>query len=153
MGLLGNTLGFTKKYSEAVEILKKALELNPDDSDNLYYLAIIYSNWGKFDSAADIWLRVLNNPQSSSEQKCSAYKSLGANRVAGGKWKEAIEYYTNAINCDPGNLSSMAGLGDSYRLGQKYDDARKWYQKIVDSAPKSKDAEEAQKKILQITFQ
>ena len=47
------------KYSEAIEVFKKALEESPNFADSLYNLGIIYRNLGRYREARDNFKLIL----------------------------------------------------------------------------------------------
>ncbi len=47
-----------RQYSEALELLQKALEMAPEDTEVLYYTAVAYTRLGELDKAEELFLRI-----------------------------------------------------------------------------------------------
>jgi tetratricopeptide (TPR) repeat protein len=47
-----------RQYSEALELLEKALEMAPDDTEAIYYTALAYTRLGELDKAEELFLRI-----------------------------------------------------------------------------------------------
>jgi Flp pilus assembly protein TadD len=47
-----------KQFSEALEVLQKALELEPDDTEALYYTALAYTRLGELEKAEKLFLKI-----------------------------------------------------------------------------------------------
>ncbi len=47
-----------RQYSEALELLQKALEMAPEDTETLYYTAIAYTRLGELDKAEELFLKI-----------------------------------------------------------------------------------------------
>jgi len=50
-----------RQYSEALELLQKALEMAPDDTEAIFYTAIAYTRLGELDKAEGLFLRIKDN--------------------------------------------------------------------------------------------
>lgn len=49
-----------RQYSEALELLQKALEMAPEDTEAIYYTAIVYTRLGELDKAEELFLKIVN---------------------------------------------------------------------------------------------
>ena len=47
-----------KQFGEALEVLKKALEIEPEDTEALYYTALAYTRLGELEKAKELFLKI-----------------------------------------------------------------------------------------------
>jgi len=92
-GLVGGEAGF---YSRAEESLVRALELNEDSPDAMYYLASLYAKTGKSEASYNMFLK--------GSQKYPGYakyfSGLGYVSRYAGKMEESIDAYHKSIGLD-----------------------------------------------------
>ncbi len=60
-------------YSEALDLLKRALELSPEDTEAAYYTAVAYSRLGEYEQAEELFLKILKK----DEADVNVYLELG----------------------------------------------------------------------------
>ncbi|MFO7848908.1 MAG: tetratricopeptide repeat protein [Spirochaetia bacterium] len=84
------------KPSEAIPLLQRALEEQPQDEDLYFYLGIAYEQLEEWESAVETYERGL----SLGKKRSTFLFNLGNNYSRMGEQEEAIEAYTEAIEED-----------------------------------------------------
>jgi tetratricopeptide (TPR) repeat protein len=79
------------QYSEALELLEKALELSPDNSEAKFYAAVAYARLGKLSKAEGLFKEIMKEDKFSS----NVYLELGSIYYAWGECRSAEDYLTN----------------------------------------------------------
>ena len=92
-----------KRYDEAIEEFKIAIELDPELKDGLLYLATTY------------------------RAQFVPFVSTPENRRKG---QEAIATFEKVLELDPISYNAMANIADTYRNMNDPDNAKLWYRKI-----------------------
>ena len=96
----GMSYAFIKKYDEALECSNKALELDPNNSDNLNNKAWALSNLGKNDEALECSNKALElDPNSAWAFTNKAWALNGLKRH-----DEALECSNKALELDPNSI-------------------------------------------------
>jgi len=102
----GNQHLADKKYEQAVECYRKAIELNPNNAIYFANRAAANSHMGKHQLAIDDCKQSLKlNPQYSK-----AYGRLGLAYFSLGMYKEAVEQYSKGVELEPNNASLKESL-------------------------------------------
>lgn len=128
--VLGSVL-IGQDNENAIKILKKALELNPDLKKARHNLAAAYILTGKFRDAEKLLAElVANNPTDDF-----AITNLGVARLSLGNLNSAEELFTKAIQLNPAQPQALKGLGDVKMAKKKYAEAIEAYKKFLDLAP------------------
>jgi serine/threonine protein kinase/Flp pilus assembly protein TadD len=126
----GGILARAGRYPEALNSLKRALKLKPEDSLTINDLAIVAADLGDSsfgrnefsvaEQAYKIALQVWNNDAKIHSRLGDTHNSLK-------QYDRAIKEYTNAINLGMNSADIYRRLGDAYYRTGKYDDARLLY--------------------------
>ena len=113
-----------KEYKEAIELLKKAIELNPEFSEAYYNLGISYERLGKHKDA----IKMLKKTIELSPDDPNAYYALGYAYYQKKKYKKAIDAFEHTVSLQPENAFAFKKLGSSYLKVGKKDKAREQQQ-------------------------
>ncbi|MFH1285792.1 MAG: tetratricopeptide repeat protein [Candidatus Micrarchaeota archaeon] len=92
-GNLGGTLSEKGKNETAITYLERAIELSPNNSDNYYVLALIYTELKNYRQAIRFFKKTLK----LEPQYAEAHSGLGGVYLALGKHKEAHSHLTKCI--------------------------------------------------------
>jgi len=92
-GLVGGEAGF---YSRAEESLVRALELNEESPDAMYYLASLYAKTGKSEASYNMFLKGSQKYRGYAEY----FSGLGYVSRYAGKMEESIDAYHKSIGLD-----------------------------------------------------
>ena len=95
-----------KKYDEAVEEFKAAVELDPELIDAYLYLATAY--------------RIQFVPLSPSPENLR-------------KGQQAIATFEQVLGMDPKNTTAMANIADIYRNMNEPEKSKQWYRNLMDA--------------------
>lgn len=115
------------EYKEAIEFLKKAIELNPELSEAYYNLGISYERLGKHKDA----IEVLEKSIELSPDDPNAYYALGYAYYQKKKYQKAIDAFEHTVSLQPNNAFAFKKLGSSYLKVGKKDKAHE-QQKILE---------------------
>ena len=160
----GTALRENRKYSEAIEPLKKVSASHPDDADDLYLLGNTLLMAGEYDAAIKTLNRVLVLRPDHEEarerlrvsfarknilprmeeikrelrddpQNASLQAELGQSTTVWGMNAEAEQSYLKAVGLDPQNSDFHARLCVNYGEWGNYDKAVECYQALVKKEP------------------
>jgi tetratricopeptide (TPR) repeat protein len=100
---LGGSLLRLERYQDAVDILSRALEINPYDADNLYDLGVAYDNLGELEPAAENYRKSAEEfrirPESLDRvQPEEIYNNLGISQLAQTEYDTALSSFQQATN-------------------------------------------------------
>ena len=107
---LGNVLYKAKRFPEAAEAFKKALELKPDDSFAAINVANCYQAMGRYDEAEKFILDDIAKGFEDSQ----LYFLLGNIKVHHGQPDKAIPYFEKCLEGNPRSASAQNALGAVY---------------------------------------
>jgi len=107
---LGNVLYKARRFVEASEAFKKALELKPDDSFAVINVANCYQALGRYDEAETFVLDYIARGFEDSQ----LYFLLGNIKVRHGQPDKAIPYFEKCLEMNPRSASSHNALGAVY---------------------------------------
>ena len=103
------------------------LNLNPEFNEALFLQAQILQQLKYFDQAEYIY----NNISLSHDLYIEAQKNIVANKNKEGKFNEAKNILISLIDLNPQNNSLILLLADLYRINKIYDQAIKYYTKLI----------------------
>jgi len=105
----------------AVEYLSTALNLEPNNTNAAYALAVYYQHNNDFDQAETLYRKILDVNENSTD----AWHNLGYIELFHYRdYERAIEYMTKAIEADPNNLAAIVNRGCAFELAGQRDKAR-----------------------------
>lgn len=117
---------------EAVEQFEWLVERSPD-ARSLLDLALGYGAVSRLVEAEATYARLLK----LSPNHAIALHNLGNIAYKRGETDKSIELYKKALAADPGYLLAYAHLGDAYRQAERYQEAYRAYEKVLDLEPKN----------------
>jgi serine/threonine protein kinase/tetratricopeptide (TPR) repeat protein len=112
---------------EALEMFRKALELDPTDSVALNLGGYCYLQLGQFDQAIDSFKANI----SARPGDANPLDSLADAYFQSGRLDDALEYYKKALQIDPSFYCSILGTGYIHALREDYSQALSWVDKAV----------------------
>ena len=127
----GKTYCNNEEYDKAIEIFKKAVELNPNDYANWYNLGILYRDNEQYEDAIKSLLK-------ATELNSNDYQSwldLAISYIHNEQYEEAIEPLLKAIELNPNDASSLSILGYVYKINGQYEEAINSLLKAVELNP------------------
>jgi glycosyltransferase involved in cell wall biosynthesis len=125
-----------KKRTRNIKILQDALQKEPGNARNLFYLSRELYNNNDYYNAIPSYYVYLNISDNVTE-KYQAYLDLMNIYVAQGEFDKAIDTGLTAVNMYPKAAFASTLLGDIYRVQEKWALAAVWYEHAINavSAP------------------
>ncbi len=134
------------KYTEAIPLLKKSLEYNPDDNEIMYALGQSYFSIGQKDKSLKIFTHLRANPKVGA--KACLY--AGNISISNQQIEKAIEHFKTGLSFQNISIDVMLELkyklATAYVLSQKLLEATKLYDEIIKVSPDYKDVSQQIKK-------
>jgi tetratricopeptide (TPR) repeat protein len=124
------------RYDEAVDLLEKVLETNPDSPEARFNLANTYAEMGRIEDAAGLYAQLVDEQPDdprNSENLALAYGRLG--RPA-----DALRVYDNALQAHPDWASAMAGRGFTLHELGRDEEALESLDRAIEMDPRAADA-------------
>jgi tetratricopeptide (TPR) repeat protein len=134
--LLGALAGQTNRVAEAIDLIARAIAVNP--SNPIYHCNIseMYRRLGQNDQAIAHARRAIQLEPNLAK----AYCNLGAAQRDAGHGDDAISAFRRAVELRPNFLEAINNLGHVYRSKQQYPEAIAAYRQTCALDPKSPDA-------------
>ena len=111
---LGTGYARLNMLPEAISQLQIVHQLNPEDMQSHYLLALIYSNQRQYDNAAKEYEIILKTFAEAEPQNIEIYGYLGQLYYSQRKYDQAIEQFEKILAVDPNNADVMYMLGSLY---------------------------------------
>jgi Flp pilus assembly protein TadD len=121
------------KFPQAEDSYKKAIELQPQNSDAYVGLGQLYEAQDKFSQAEDSYKKAIE----LQPRNCGAYVRLGHLYRTQGKFPQAEDSYKKAIELKLRNNGAYVGLGRLYEAQGKFSQAEDSYKKAIESTPQN----------------
>lgn len=143
-----------KIYSErgdprAVDFFNGALNMNPDDTETMYLLAMHYQEQKKFDKA----MRTYRNILAVDSTNAKVYHNMGYMvMIYAEDFDEAIEYFDKAIQYRPDYFQAYYNRGYAYELKKEYQKARADYSEALNIRPNYKKALEGMNRLDNVIY-
>ncbi|MBI3718766.1 MAG: tetratricopeptide repeat protein [Sphingobacteriales bacterium] len=119
---IGHCYDRLKNFAQARFYYRKASHLNTEDSKLLYKIACTYINEGQWESA----IKQLQSALEIHRLQPEYNQALGECLVQLGKYKEAIEAYSNVIRQRPKNVQAWTSLLECFMVADMLDDAEEY---------------------------
>lgn len=134
-----------KKNTEAIILLRKGLELYPDNPKLIYNLAKCYFRTSDFKNVIETTTKYITKDKENK----FAYYLAGAAHYKLMNLESAIELFQRALNLDPNFINALFALGMSYKEKGLKEDASRCFEKVkkIDENNKLADYELTQLKI------
>ncbi|HEY7490816.1 MAG TPA: tetratricopeptide repeat protein [Candidatus Tectomicrobia bacterium] len=117
-----------RNYLDALEHLRKAVELTPDNADALFYLGLTLTRLGEFPEAIAALGKVLQLEPS----KRYVHYHLGLAYLQDKRYPEALAQFQLAEQFDPEKAATQFYLGYTNYLLQKYREAPPYLQRALE---------------------
>lgn len=143
-----------KQFTSAKEHARKSIEYRPD---NVYAYRTLAEAYAQLDASEDeiaAYKKLIDLVNAESENGDvtkyndavgEAYKMIGIRYLIDKKYAEAADYLKKAVPFEPRNCQLLMWTGQAYQNSNRKEDAKKYYCKLIETCPKSKEAEDAQK--------
>ena len=132
------------RIPEAIEVLGKAIETEPDLEEAYYQQGELLQLEGKLDEAASRYRQALGlNPDSAV-----AHNSLGSVLGLQGRFEEALPYFHKALELNPDYSQARANLGLALQRLGRLEEARQELEAALEARPEWPVAQNALARIL-----
>ena len=125
-----------KDYHSAQLILLSLVEKQPDNSDILYFLAVLKSKIGEFNSAIPFFRKVIELKNNHTE----AYYNLALCLQNLGKNEDALTYYQKALELNPFLSEAYNNIAVIFKNLGRYDEAESVLKNAVKVKPDNTNA-------------
>ncbi len=122
-----------KNYDKAIEYVRKALELDPQNADAWRTLGNDYALLKDYDNAIEYHRTALE----LDPQNADAWLQLGNDYAWLKDYHKANEYYRKALDLDPQNAGAWRQLGNDYAWLKDYHKAIEYHRKALDLDPQN----------------
>jgi tetratricopeptide (TPR) repeat protein len=125
-----------EKYDEAIERMRRVLEIDPNQTDALNYIGYTYAEQGRrLDEAMELIKRALEfEPESGM-----IIDSLGWVYYQKGQYDEALDSLEKAVSLEPDVPEIIEHLGDVYFKTTQYEKSLEMYQRALSLNHEDKD--------------
>lgn len=120
-----------RRFGRAIELMNRALEIEPESVDRIRYRAWILQIVSRHDEAL-LDLQKLTTLVPDEE---ATWQNLAHSLRTMGRHKEAEAALLKALELNPRSADCMADLGTMYRDIGRHEEAADWLQKAVAEAP------------------
>jgi len=141
----GGSSAMMDQVFQQVQILKNRIEKDPRDKEALLTLASLYASVSKFQEAIDYYQRYLTVNPSDYQVRMI----LSETHFRNGQFDKAVDEIQKVLKDKPDYDYAMYNLGVLYAHMNRKDEARKWWQRIVDAHPEGELAAEAKRNLEQ----
>jgi len=126
LGSLSELYKSQGKLDRALEVLREAHEIDPDDTKHLFNIGSIYLEQKKLEEASNFFKKVVDRDPDFS----SALLNLGYIAKVQGRPEEAEEIYRRAIEIDPDGVEARANLAHLHLDQERFEEAQKVFQEV-----------------------
>ncbi len=147
-----------QKFTEALEHIHKALDLRPENvqawvtlAQDLGQLEKTTEEISAYKKVIDLGTNDLNDGKYPS-QVCEAERMVGVRYLIAAvdaskdkepvkeKYLASLEYLKKALPCNPKDCALLLWIAQANQNSNIKDEAKKYYHKVIDTCPKSKEA-------------
>lgn len=118
----GVTKAYLRRYDEALDDCNQAIEFDPNSGINFILRGMAYEKMRRYDEAL-IDFKKAANLDLTPTQLHWAYEQMGDLLIDMGRYEEALNVLTIALQISPNCGISLGYRGKAYKLMQRYDEA------------------------------
>src|SRR5207237_2000166 len=94
---------------EAIDLMKRAVEIEPDNPEFLYHLGVIFEKGQQVQDAIEAYTRAI----ARSDKNPDAYEHLGMNLMVENRFADAVSAFKKAAALDPKRARIWALVADA----------------------------------------
>ncbi len=128
---LARALAGQGKLGEAMDTMRRAVELEPGNPEYLYFQGLIYEQGQQVQDAVESFQKSI----AKSPRNADAYEHLGQNLNVQNRFLEAVTAFKKAAEVDPARARLWAQIADSQQQAGDLDGAIASYQKSLAQDP------------------
>lgn len=126
------TIFALKKNDLAIDYFNNALNIDPENIDVNYYLAMYYQESGRYENAIQLYNFILDR---QPDFYIALYNIAYIKLVYQNEYETAIEYFTRVIDINPEYTEAYYNRGFTYELLHDVDRSRNDYKKTLELHP------------------
>lgn len=129
-------IGLERRFEEAVLMVEKIIEEDPDVIDAYFTMGNLYFKEQKFEKALEYFFQVLNRQPDNT----FTVNNIANSYIMMGKLDEAEKFLLSIVEALPPDSQLNLILGNIYNVQKEYDKALAYYQKCMEINPASASA-------------
>jgi tetratricopeptide (TPR) repeat protein len=123
--------------NNALSLLNRAIKLDPNQTFLFNSRGNVYRNLGNYNLAlSDFQLALKMVSSQEYDFLYEIYCGLGCTYNRMGNWKEAISYFTRAIEIKPNDMLAFINRGIAYQSIKDFENAISDYSEVINLSPK-----------------
>lgn len=147
---------YLNDYHSSIDYYKKALDINPKNSDTAYYIGLGYYNLKDYNNSKNYLNKSLTiNPNNKNAKELLAltYYTLGQTNEEQGKNDAAINDYLNALKFDSNLKEVYYSLGVTYDTINQKQNAIKYYNEYLSKSQNTQNEliDYAKQRVMELT--
>ena len=149
LGALGRVLSELDRQQDAIDVLNRALAVDPDNARAHEYLGLVYLRLSESAPSRDYSERAVELDPTLAD----AWNNLGAALYFLGRPEEALQAWETAVEQDPSQYETLFNIGIKAPELGRLDQARVALRRFIDTAPERRyaaDIEEARRILRQL---
>lgn len=141
--LLGVVCHLEGKFESAIASFEEALKINPNYTEALLHLAVLYNDLGRFAEAKKLYTRLKKKTDGKTRdiepvlkgKLSNMHAQLGDTYRSIGLYPQAAEEYRKALDLNPTYADIRTKLGAALREMGKHADSAKELKRVLQAAP------------------
>lgn len=129
LGWVNSQLGY---WSESIDSLSKAVELNPNDPHSFYIMGVVMCKFGSWDAGIECFNRALNLNPAHLDALCDR----GSAQIELKQFDSALESYTSAKNINYKHAAAYFGCGNALIEMKRSEEAIECFITAIFHSPK-----------------
>lgn len=121
---------------QTIYLLKEILSEQPDDSEILKFLGIIYAQLENYDLA----IQYLSKTLQFNTTDADTYLALGTVYMSQKTFNESIKYFKKVLELNPNSAEAYYYLADIFSKQKQFNEAIVYYQKVLQINPDHADS-------------
>jgi lipopolysaccharide biosynthesis regulator YciM len=139
----------SKRSAEAVDLLQKALSLDPNHVDSLLWLGNIFRTENNHVEA----IRLHRKARAADERNIEVMLALARDLEASKRFEEAQQVLQDILKVDPTNLTTLIRKRELYIRLEKWNDALELQHRLVKANLSSHEQQEENRLLVGITYE
>ena len=126
----GQDLFDQRKYREAMQVFKKAVELKPNYDAAWRMIGACYHQMGEYESAMEYYKKALSHDETDE-----TYYLMGVTMYELGRYEDEISYYRKALEINSENIKALNNMGTTLYTLRRFDEALSCYDRVLNIDP------------------
>jgi tetratricopeptide (TPR) repeat protein len=124
---LGRALAGEGKLADAIDNMRKAVEVQPENAEYLYNLGLLYERAQQVQDAVESFRKSVARDSNNVD----AYEHLGQNLVIQNRFSEAVKAFTTGAELDPKRSRLLTEVADAQQQAGDLDSAIASFEKSL----------------------